>query len=113
MILDAATIAELKSDGPDSFAEIVTLFVEDTALRFAQLKDARARGDAGAVKDIAHALKGASGAVGALRMRELCAGIQESAKGSLETVEGPIRELEAEYDRVCDALKKEKSVPTG
>lgn len=107
-VLDRATIEELRSGDAEAFAELVALFIIDTAKNLAELRDRTTAGDASAAGKVAHGLKGACGAMGADRMQALAARIQEAARnGSLDAIECLSLQLEAEYRRVRPALEKE------
>jgi HPt (histidine-containing phosphotransfer) domain-containing protein len=62
-------------------------------------------GDAERVRQAAHALKGASGELGAQRMREICARLELSAaEGSITAAPAMVQELEVEAVHVRAAL---------
>jgi len=60
-----------RPDRPDGVARIVTSFLAESGLRLEALRRAVAAGDARALEDAAHALKGITGTVGANQMHDL------------------------------------------
>lgn len=107
--LDEATLKQLidLDDGrTELLAELVGLFKEDSPERLRALQKSMAEGDATAASELAHALKGASGTIGAKRMREIAHSIEKAGKaGRLDAeVLGWAGELEAAYAEACAAL---------
>jgi two-component system, sensor histidine kinase and response regulator len=91
---------------PDKLARIVGLFIEDVPLRLDELRQAVERGEAQKVEETAHMLKGGSGYMGAVRMAEICAGIQGlGTYGELSRVPQLLDDLEAEFKRIRPALE--------
>ena len=91
---------------PDKLARIVLLFMEDVPPRLESMRQAVGRGEAQSVEETAHLLKGGSGYMGATRMAEICARLQERASsGDLAQTPDLLDELEEEFQRVCPALK--------
>jgi HPt (histidine-containing phosphotransfer) domain-containing protein len=102
----------LQGEGePDIVAELAQLFLEEDAPpRLASLRKAVEDGDASSVEQEAHALKGSCGNMGAWRMDELCAELQEAgASGELASAPAALERLEAEFERVRPALRAEQS----
>jgi signal transduction histidine kinase/DNA-binding response OmpR family regulator len=95
-----------KDEEPDKLARIVGLFIEDVPLRLEELRQAVERGEAQKVEETAHMLKGGSGYMGAVRMSEICAGLQGlGASGELSRAPELLDELEAEFKRIRPALE--------
>jgi HPt (histidine-containing phosphotransfer) domain-containing protein len=108
--LDKATLDQLidLDDGQTGLlAELFGLFKEDTPSRMEGLKRALADGNSVAVSELAHALKGASGTIGAKHMREIAHNLEKAGKaGSLDAqVLAWTADLEAAYDEACAALQ--------
>jgi len=101
-----AGLRELQQDGePDLLAELVEIFVSDTELRLAALREAVESGDASGVEQIAHAIKGSAGNMGARSMSVLTADLQDiGASGDLAGAAQKLEHLEEEYGRVRPAL---------
>ena len=91
---------------PDKLARIVLLFIEDVPLRLESLRQAVQMGEAQKVEETAHLLKGGSGYMGAVRMAEICARLQELAtSGDLTRAPDLLDALEEEFERVHPALQ--------
>jgi two-component system, sensor histidine kinase and response regulator len=108
-VLDENVLAELREyqnpGEPDFLTELIGVFDEDITNRLAQIGAGLEAGDANRVRQAAHALKGASGELGAQRMREICERLELSAAGgSITSAPGMVRELEDEAVHVRAAL---------
>ena len=88
--LDAATIAglwELEAEGPPGvFDELVGLFLDNAAAYLSAIETAIAQGDAEALFQAGHGLKGSAGTMGALRLETLGAHLE--ALGSTGKTDG-------------------------
>jgi signal transduction histidine kinase/HPt (histidine-containing phosphotransfer) domain-containing protein len=109
LVIDEAVLAELREyqnpGDPDFVTELIGVFTEDLAARLVQINAGLQAGDANRVRQAAHALKGASGELGAQRMREICSRLELSAAaGSIATAPALLRELEDEAIQVRAAL---------
>jgi two-component system sensor histidine kinase/response regulator len=116
-VLDRATIAlirEQQSPGEaDLLSELAGLYLADLGTRLAQMHDAVARADDRLLATLAHALKGASGSLGALCIVELCARIEKQlAEGGIDGAGKIVADLEAESVRVREALQAEQAAPS-
>ncbi len=67
------------SGGDDARAQLIGLFLEQSATGIAQLGDALASGDLSTVGGVAHSLKGSSATVGAVGMSQVCGQLCEAA----------------------------------
>jgi signal transduction histidine kinase/DNA-binding response OmpR family regulator len=94
------------SRGTDQFLrEIGAIYLDDAPRRMDEARAAAARGDAPALASAVHALKSASGNVGAEVVRKLCARIEASARGG--TVDAArVGELEREFARAAEELRR-------
>ena len=91
---------------PDKLARIVHLFIEDVPLRLQLMRQAVEKGEAQEIEETAHLLKGGSGYMGAARMAEICARLQELGdSGDLARAPELLDALEEEFGRVCPALQ--------
>jgi HPt (histidine-containing phosphotransfer) domain-containing protein len=111
-ILDQDVVRALKELGgdeePELFAELVTMFLDDTPGRLASLMEALEHGDAGTVERTAHALKSSCGNLGARRLAALCFEIESAGRaGDLETARPLVGRSRAEFTAVSDALRAE------
>lgn len=107
--LDPATIDQLlglDDGGTGLVAELFDLFREDTPERLANLRKQMAAGEGGHVSELAHALKGSAGTMGATRMRELAQEIEKATKsGRVEPeIAALLPSLEAAYLEACEGL---------
>lgn len=107
--LDAATLDQLidLDDGATGLlAELLGLFKEDSPERLQGLQRCMASGDAGSAAELAHALKGAAGTIGAVRMRAIAQDIEKAAKAGRTDAEVAawVAELQAAYAEACAAL---------
>ena len=102
-------LRELQQEGePDVLVELIELFLEDVPLQLVALREAVKGEDADSVQRVAHTLKGSCGNMGAARMAEICADLQEIGdSGDLARAPELLERLEAEFDRVRSALEAE------
>ncbi len=104
--LDSSVIEGLFDLGGDELLEeLADLFLEDVPPRLEALREAIGSGDAPSVGQVAHALKGSSGNMGATRMASICAKL-EAVGISEDLTKAPklLDQLEAEFSRVRPAL---------
>lgn len=82
-VLDAAQIADLlaldKGQGT-FFARFVNVFLSGAEGKIVMLRGHAESADAAAVAEAAHALRGASGNVGAVRLADLCSRVEIAGK---------------------------------
>ena len=100
------TSAGLLSTGGDSelLNELVLLFLQMVPAQLATMKEALSTGDSTSMRHEAHSLKGAAGALGAVRIRKLAEDIEVLVnKGSLETAQPLVEAIE----RLITQLKQE------
>ena len=114
--VDQAVLARLRElnedDEPDILTELIDLFLRDTPPRLAALKDAIKEGDAQALSQTAHTLKGSSANLGATRLAALNAELQSKASdGSLEDASRLLAQLDNEFERVRHILESERLPP--
>ena len=111
-VLDPERVAELRRaqqhyDNPTFIRQLVDLFRENAPARMVQLREAVAGRDAMTLERAAHTLKGNCGMLGAMRMADACARLEEaggrSAFGDAERV---LEEAEREFPRVLEAVGK-------
>ncbi len=96
--------------GEDVLERVVGLYLKETPARLGDLREAFAAGDAEQVKQLAHALKGSSGNVGASRFSALCSDLEEAAQQAALDGAGELFEaLEVEYEAVVRELHEQLS----
>jgi HPt (histidine-containing phosphotransfer) domain-containing protein len=107
--IDEATLDELlESTGGDrSFlADLIETYLVDAPGQIAELRRALQAGSTEDVARAAHALKGASGSLGAKRLFEEARALELSAReGRLEESEERIETIAREFERVAAALR--------
>ena len=114
--VDSRVIDDLRrlqsATGPNSFNELIELFVEETPDRLAAINRALANADAKLLAQQAHALKGSAAQMGATRMRDLCEILEEQGRtGSIVAAPVLASTLKEEFGRVCEVLEKKKYPP--
>jgi HPt (histidine-containing phosphotransfer) domain-containing protein len=99
-------LQEFEQPGEVGFvAKLIKMFLEDLATRLEEMDSALACGNARRINRAAHALKGASGELGAARLRDLCGRLEAHTAGeSVDGAEGLIRPVAEEAARVRIAL---------
>jgi signal transduction histidine kinase/DNA-binding response OmpR family regulator len=77
-VFDREALLERVGGDEEIFAEIIGLFMEDAPKRIRMLGEAVAGGDATAVREQAHSLKGASANVGAVALQEVAYEVEKA-----------------------------------
>ncbi|MEK6323162.1 MAG: PAS domain S-box protein [Acidobacteriota bacterium] len=113
-VIDASVIAELRalqsSADPDFFNHLIDLFIQETPHRLGAMRAAVAQANSEALAHEAHALKGSSANLGAMRMHALCEILEEQGRArSTGGAPALLSVLEEEFDRVRKALEAEKN----
>ncbi|HKI31570.1 MAG TPA: PAS domain S-box protein [Gemmataceae bacterium] len=102
LAVDPATVARLRelatSVGPSFIGELLATFRQDYVSNVAAMRQAAGADDLTAVRRAAHALKGASASMGALRLRQLCCDLEhlDAAAGAAGAA-GLLCEIEAAF----------------
>ena len=109
--LDPEAIANLRAlgdEGDDTFLkEIIGIYLQDTPLRLAELRNAAASGDNALYTRSAHTIKGSSSNVGATNVRAIAERLEQRSKTEAHAVLEPLlTELEAAFARVAADLQK-------
>ncbi|MEO6390267.1 MAG: ATP-binding protein [Pyrinomonadaceae bacterium] len=113
--LDQSVLNDLRDLGGEDdaglFADLLSVFLNETPQRIAEMRAAVAGEDRGAVGRAAHKLRGSSGCYGAVRMTRLCESLETSAlTDELLQLERTVHELEVEFNRVAPLLRAETLV---
>jgi HPt (histidine-containing phosphotransfer) domain-containing protein len=108
--LDAEVVARLRDLAAATDAELLgqifDSFVSDGEARIATIHRALENSDAGALYKAAHALKGASGNVGARRMADIAEQLQAMGEaGSVDGTAAVVEELEEEFRLALNSKK--------
>ena len=94
--------------GGDIVDNLVKSFVDETPNHVAALREAADKGDAGAFKGTAHALRGIGLSVGASRMASICAELERLSRLDDPTkVSSLLSRLEEEFSRARTLLDAE------
>ena len=113
-VIDSAVLAELRALGstadPGFFNHLIDLFIEETPRRLEAIREAAEASNARALGQEAHTLKGSSAHLGARRMSALCEILEEQGRaGSISGAPALVNVLREEFDRVRDALERERN----
>src|SRR5690606_26109386 len=104
-------IANLRSLSPDDddvfLKEILTIFIDDTPQRIAELRAALSGGDAISFVRAAHSIKGSSSNVGAAELRALAERLEHHARlQGLTAVDEQVAGIEGAFERAKVELRK-------
>ncbi|MBX7183964.1 MAG: response regulator [Vicinamibacteria bacterium] len=104
--VDIAVLEELVGRDPDVILEFLRAFWISTAKTVSEIVAASEARDAAKVADLAHKLKAPARSVGALRLAQVCADLQQSAAiADFEALGGLLPRLEAEKTGVEEYLR--------
>ncbi|MEX2526017.1 MAG: Hpt domain-containing protein [Gemmatimonadota bacterium] len=105
--LDAEALERLKEWGGDGLVQkMASLFVENAPARLTQIRTAVETGVAEEAERGAHSLKSSAANLGAMRLRNVVATMEEQAsKGDLDAVKDALALLETEYLAAMEALE--------
>jgi len=108
--LDQATFAGLKATmGDDFIGELIDTFLEDSPQLIASMKQALTAGDIDSFRRAAHSLKSNSTNFGATALAGQAKELEMMAReGNLRGAQDKIAGLEAEYQKVAQALKQKQ-----
>jgi two-component system sensor histidine kinase RpfC len=109
VLIDHSRVAQLEdiARDPSFLSELINGFMNDVAEIIARTRHAVATGDAAAIPDLMHSLKGAAVGVGATRLATLAVDFDRSGEeiSALE-MNGKLRDLEACVDRTSTEFKR-------
>lgn len=100
--LDQVAITELWGGDTETFAEIAEIFMRELDWRLPGLDEAGCE----ELEHQAHSLKGASANVGATRLSELAAILEQAASGDADRKTELISQIRNEAGRVCNELRQ-------
>jgi HPt (histidine-containing phosphotransfer) domain-containing protein len=109
-VLDPAAVAELRRaqdafGNPELIRQLVGLFQANTPGKMDRIRQSLATGDAGAVREVAHALKSNCGILGAAQMAGACALMEDAAaRADLAAAADAFRDAEQQLPAVLEAL---------
>jgi two-component system sensor histidine kinase RpfC len=108
-VIDTATFHDLATLGGkgDFLERLIRIFLETGEQKVDNIETAILARDYGLVADLAHALKGSAGQIGAKRLAELCHQMSHTQPADLmKEGNNPVKALKEEFDRVRAALGK-------
>jgi histidine phosphotransfer protein HptB len=108
--IDPAAVSNLMDlnpgDNGEFLREIVSIYLEDTPKRIAELKSSLASGDASTFTRAAHTIKGSSSNVGAVALKGVAERMEMLSKRDGPKAAGPlIADCEAEFARAAAELR--------
>jgi signal transduction histidine kinase/CheY-like chemotaxis protein len=107
--IDHAVLDQIREDlGSGTVREVIEEFLKSSPSLIATLREAAARGDAPAIRAVAHNMKGTSATLGAVALSRRCAEL-ESSTGSSGVADAPaqVAAIEAIYAAARKALESE------
>jgi HPt (histidine-containing phosphotransfer) domain-containing protein len=110
IVLDRGVLDQLREDlgGAAALRDVIETFLANTPAALTTLGEAAARGDAAAIRQAAHTLKGASSFLGALALSKLCAELEDLGQAtSVQDAAARVSAVEASYRVLEAALKSE------
>lgn len=110
-IIDAEAVKSLRAlnpgDNDEFLKEIISIYLEDTPQRIAELGTSLAAGEVGTFTRAAHSIKGSSSNLGASRLRAAAETLEhDSNKIGLTGVEAGLASVQHEFAAVEAALRK-------
>jgi histidine phosphotransfer protein HptB len=108
--IDSSAIKSLRElapgDNGEFLKEIITIYIEDTPKRIAELKASLASGDTVTFTRAAHTIKGSSSNVGAVALKSVAERLESiSKRQGLGSVSQLIADCEAEFARAAAELR--------
>jgi signal transduction histidine kinase/CheY-like chemotaxis protein/HPt (histidine-containing phosphotransfer) domain-containing protein len=86
--LNPRVVADLRALGDSFLRDSIAIFLSTTPAKLAALEEAHERGDVAQLRQRAHSLRGSCGLIGAHRMMELCARLEEQPEGAASDATG-------------------------
>ncbi|HPF71559.1 MAG TPA: Hpt domain-containing protein [Candidatus Krumholzibacteria bacterium] len=104
-VIDESRLLNEFGGAPEILAELRDLFLEHAPVLYDGILAALDRGDAAAVVDQAHSLKGSCATYGASRLAMVCRNIEMAARGGDLATAGELRDaMSVEYEAVFAAI---------
>jgi CheY-like chemotaxis protein/HPt (histidine-containing phosphotransfer) domain-containing protein len=115
-VLDLSLLSGFRDidDGPDCLLnKLIDVFLDNSPKLLAEARTALNEGNAKAVGQAAHTLKGSCSNFGAERLRQACFLLEQAGgEGNLGRAPELLAAVEKEYNRARAALERERLVPT-
>ena len=107
-IIDPAMLAELRSMR-EILPELIGVFQSEVRVRLDVMRTAIDDADPVRMADVAHAIRGAAGAMGGRSLAAACNRLEQLGRsGTVEGADGLFPEVEALFEQLCGALKSEQ-----
>ena len=107
---DEVEFLDRVQDDKELLLELIDMFFEDYKEKRASLDDAISASDFNSIKELSHAVKGASGNISAKQLREVVAAMETFAKSqNMDEIKKKILELDDSFNNLSacvDELKK-------
>ncbi len=102
-VIDSESIENLRAlnpgDGDEFLREIISIYLEDTPQRIAELEQSLASGDVARFTRAAHSVKGSSANLGAMAVRQVAQELEhQSNKNGLVDVANLLAALKVQFD---------------
>jgi len=110
-VLDASALERLRELDPKGenqlLSRVIKAFESSAARLMPQLQDARRASDHSGIRHVAHTLKSSSASIGAIKLSQLCAEIENRIRTDrLENLDDLVGAMSAEVQIVLQALKR-------
>ena len=100
-ILDLPEVLERVQNDRGLLVELFDIFLADCPAKIDIIKKAALRSDCGALRDAAHAMKGAAGNLSAKRLHAAFSAIEQTAKkGDLSGLEALLSDLDRQWNEL-------------
>ena len=105
--IDLQEVLERVQEDRELLLELFQIFEEDFNARRAKLQELIKSGDAGAVRDLTHSMKGAAGNISAKAIHETCSRMEQlSGSGDLKGVQALIAGLDEQFQQALEFINK-------
>ncbi|HOW35723.1 MAG TPA: Hpt domain-containing protein [Candidatus Omnitrophota bacterium] len=106
-VIDLKEVLERVQDDRELLIELLEIFTDDCPLKLKAIREAAAKKDFVALKDVAHSMKGASGNISAKPTYAAFLEIEQMAKdGNLGDIERPLKEIEGQLEQLKAYARK-------
>lgn len=110
-LIDPEAIENLRAlnpeDGDSFLRDIVSIFLEDTPQRLAELRECQVNGDIQRFTRAAHSIKGSSSNLGANQLRAISEVLERQSKNhGLDSVDALVTQLEAAFEITKQELER-------
>ncbi len=104
---DVDSMDMLREVMEEEFADLLTVYIDDSAQRLPKLRSALQAGASEELRELAHSFKGASGNISAYALAALCFEMEKAAKaGELDGLDELLGRIEQEFNAVQSHLRE-------